>query len=269
MRGASCSRSRPGRRRCSAHAAPVWPAPRGRCSSATPAIIACLSGGARRTSDDAPADLLIGQPDFYREGRNAQGGDRRRDAQRADRRRAADGVLAVADAWNHRVLIWRGYPETSNRPADVVLGQADFHSGLANRGGGAAARRYAQLVLWRHFGRRPSNCRRHRKSPCARLERNSVSATARPQISCSGSATSRHATRTPGKPPDALGMRWPHAIAVVGNTLFVADAGDNRVMVWRGWPRRERRAVRLRARPARLLWTAIITAAPITRPPPQ
>ena len=26
-------------------------------------------------------------------------------------------------------------------------------------------------------------------------------------------------------------------IAVVDDTLFVADAGNNRVMVWRGWPR--------------------------------
>ena len=47
---------------------------------------------------------------------------------------ACDGVLAVADAWNHRILIWHGYPETSNRPADVVLGQADFAGGIANRG---------------------------------------------------------------------------------------------------------------------------------------
>jgi len=52
---------------------------------------------------------------------------------------ASPEVLVVADAWNHRVLIWRGLPETSNQPADVVLGQADFGGMLANRGGEARA----------------------------------------------------------------------------------------------------------------------------------
>ena len=47
---------------------------------------------------------------------------------------ATADALAVADAWNHRVLIWRGLPERSNPPADIVLGQADFCGGLANRG---------------------------------------------------------------------------------------------------------------------------------------
>lgn len=35
---------------------------------------------------------------------------------------------------------------------------------------------------------------------------------------------------------DAVGMRWPHAIAVAGEHLFVADAGSSRIMVWRGLP---------------------------------
>jgi hypothetical protein len=34
-------------------------------------------------------------------------------------------MLFVADAGNHRVLGWEGRPE-ADRPADVVLGQADF-----------------------------------------------------------------------------------------------------------------------------------------------
>ncbi len=35
-------------------------------------------------------------------------------------------ILAVADAWNHRVLIWHNFPTQSGQPADVVLGQTDF-----------------------------------------------------------------------------------------------------------------------------------------------
>ena len=54
-------------------------------------------------------------------------------------------MLAVADAWNHRVLIWHGLPERSNQPADVVLGQADFDGALANRGADAPR---ADTLFW-------------------------------------------------------------------------------------------------------------------------
>lgn len=36
--------------------------------------------------------------------------------------------LIVADAWNHRVLIWHKLPEQHGQPADVVIGQMDFES---------------------------------------------------------------------------------------------------------------------------------------------
>jgi hypothetical protein len=35
---------------------------------------------------------------------------------------------------------------------------------------------------------------------------------------------------------DARGMRWPHAVAVRGKMVIVADAGNNRVMVWSHMP---------------------------------
>ncbi|MEK6479957.1 hypothetical protein WJR50_20610 [Catalinimonas sp. 4WD22] len=40
--------------------------------------------------------------------------------------------LIVADAWNHRVLIWHRIPTYDGQPADVVLGQEDFYSNLPN-----------------------------------------------------------------------------------------------------------------------------------------
>lgn len=45
--------------------------------------------------------------------------------------------LIVADTGNHRVLIWNTIPETDYANADQVLGQMDFISGSANRGGSA------------------------------------------------------------------------------------------------------------------------------------
>lgn len=41
-------------------------------------------------------------------------------------------ILIVADAWNHRVLIWHRFPQQHGTPADVVVGQPDFHSSLPN-----------------------------------------------------------------------------------------------------------------------------------------
>lgn len=40
--------------------------------------------------------------------------------------------LIVADAWNHRVLIWHTLPTSNCQPADVVIGQRDFESNLPN-----------------------------------------------------------------------------------------------------------------------------------------
>lgn len=37
-----------------------------------------------------------------------------------------NGRLFVADAQNHRVLIWNSIPTTNDQPADIVLGQANF-----------------------------------------------------------------------------------------------------------------------------------------------
>ena len=43
--------------------------------------------------------------------------------------------LIVADAWNHRVLVWHRFPTTPAQPADVVIGQADLTSNAPNQQG--------------------------------------------------------------------------------------------------------------------------------------
>lgn len=40
--------------------------------------------------------------------------------------------LIVADAWNHRVLIWNEFPAYNGQPADVVLGQPTMNNNLPN-----------------------------------------------------------------------------------------------------------------------------------------
>ena len=55
--------------------------------------------------------------------------------------------LIVADAWNHRVLIWLSFPERDGQPADVVVGQADFASNQPNVEG-IASPPSAQSLNW-------------------------------------------------------------------------------------------------------------------------
>ena len=40
--------------------------------------------------------------------------------------------LIVADAWNHRVMIWHQLPNHHGHPADVVIGQPSFNTNLPN-----------------------------------------------------------------------------------------------------------------------------------------
>ena len=58
------------------------------------------------TVDNQDADILIGQPSYSREGRNAKGEPSKSTLNvPTGVSRWRDGI-AVADAWNHRVLLW-------------------------------------------------------------------------------------------------------------------------------------------------------------------
>jgi hypothetical protein len=85
-----------------------------------------------------PASVVVGQPDFISSTAN-QGISRAANTLSGVRAVFVDSVgrLIVADTGNHRVLIWNRIPTSNNASADLVLGQADFVSGSANRGGSA------------------------------------------------------------------------------------------------------------------------------------
>jgi len=85
------------------------------------------------TTDEAPADLVLGQVSFTTCAENDADGLNGPDATPG---RATlwnptgvwtDGVrLVVADTFNNRVLVWNQFPTRSGQPPDVVLGQASF-----------------------------------------------------------------------------------------------------------------------------------------------
>jgi hypothetical protein len=149
---------------------------------------------------------------------------------------AVDGVLAVADAWNHRVLIWHRYPTRCNQPADVILGQHDFTSALANRGASVAA---ADSLNWCYGVAIFDGALYVADTGNRRVLRwNSIpTANAAPADLVLGEADFITRDENGGQAPDSRGMRWPHGIAVdPRGRLFIADAGNNRIMVWNAVP---------------------------------
>jgi hypothetical protein len=186
--------------------------------------------------DGVPADLIIGQPDFLHEGRNSGGDAAAATLNVPTGVAACDGVLAVADAWNHRVLLWIGYPDRSNRCADIVLGQSDFSGCFANRGGRVAGPDtlnwcYGVAVVGGGLIVADTGNRRvliWEKIPT----RNGA-----PADLVLGQYDFAARDENAGGSPGSIGMRWPHGVTIAAGMLLVADAGNNRVMVWQTLPR--------------------------------
>ncbi len=65
--------------------------------------------------------------------------------------------LIVADAWNHRVLIWPSIPTVHSQPADVVVGQENFTNTKPNRAG-IGADPGADTLYWPYGVWSQNNC---------------------------------------------------------------------------------------------------------------
>ncbi len=217
--------------------------PRGACLASADGPLFVADSGHHRLlvwrhlprEDGAPADLVIGQPDFTREGRNAKTGPHAATLNVPTGIASAGGVLAVADPWNHRVLLWHGLPLSHNQPADIVLGQADFASCLANRGQDAPR---ADTLNW-CYGVTIADGRLMVADTGNRrvLIWDGIPETnGAPASLVLGQADFTCRDENAGRSVGPAGMRWPHAVAASTHGLMIADAGNNRVMVWRGMP---------------------------------
>lgn len=181
--------------------------------------------------DGAPADVVLGQPDFTSEGPAAGGADVERGMYLPTGITVIDGRLVVCDAWHHRLIAWDGIPSTDFERPTWVLGQADLTQVQANRDGDPTL----QTLYW-PFG-------------CALVDGvfwvadtgnrrvlgwrgDGLPDPGRPADLLLGQddESGRHDNR--GAAASASSFRWPHAIAGDSQTLFVADAGDHRVLSW-------------------------------------
>ncbi len=187
-------------------------------------------------ADATPADLVIGQPGFGHEGRNARGPVGPATFNVPAGVALHNGMLAVADSWNHRVLLWHEVPRRAGAPADLVLGQADFSGGAANRGGpvDASTMYWCSGVAFSEQGLLVADTGNRRVLLWDRIP----AANGAPADCVFGQADFTSRDENGGRACAAGGMRWPHDIALCAGRLVVADAGDNRLMVWNAVPTR-------------------------------
>ncbi|MEO1167896.1 MAG: hypothetical protein AAFW97_04200 [Pseudomonadota bacterium] len=184
--------------------------------------------------DNQPADILIGQQAFDREGRNAKG------AATAATLNVPTGIarwgdgLAVADAWNHRVLLWRKTPRSHNQPADIILGQENAHSVLANSGLDTPR---STTMHWPYGVSEVAG----RLVVCDTGNRRVLiwddpSFTGQSADLVLGQTGFECRDENSGEGVSAAGMRWPHMAQLWQGGLAVTDAGNNRIMLWDDFP---------------------------------
>jgi hypothetical protein len=223
--------------------------PRGACLVAPSGPLAVCDTGHHRlliwhrtpAQDDTPADIVIGHADFTHEGRNGNGAVDAATLNVPTGVAFGGGVLAVADAWNHRVLIWLARPERSNAPADVVLGQADFASGEANGGHTTAS---AQSLFW-PYGVHWDGARLWVADTGNRrvlMWHGVPMSNGSPADLVLGQHDFGTRDENGGGEPSLSSMRWPHDVAVWNGRLCVTDAGNNRIMIWDARPTRNDQA---------------------------
>jgi uncharacterized protein (TIGR03437 family) len=174
-------------------------------------------------------DVVLGQPDFDTGKPGLENGLNLPTAV------ATDGVrLAVADTDNNRVLIWNTIPGTNSRPPDVVVGQPDFKTNLPRTEQNGLR---GPQGVWFHQGRLI------------------IADTQNSRVLIFNSVPSSHGARADlvlGQPdfnsrphpdltisnvkPTASAMLNPVSATTSGNSLFVADLGFNRVLIYNSFP---------------------------------
>ncbi len=146
---------------------------------------------------------------------------------------ASDGhMLAVADADNNRVLIWKTIPSAMDQPADLVLGQPTFNTALPGTSGTSLRGPEGVWIQGNQFF--VADTQNHRV-----LIWNSIpTASNQPADLVLGepNLTTAPSVTTSDVPPQANNLYSPVSVSSDGQHLFVADLAHNRVLIWNSIP---------------------------------
>ena len=209
-------------------------------------LIVCDSGNHRiliwrelPRTDQAPADVVLGQPDFTSEGPAAGGRGPQNGLHLPTGVIVVEGRLVVADAWHHRLLVWNEIPTRSDVPPDHAIGQPDLAQVEVNRAGSPD-----RDTLYWPYGLAWIGGRLHVADTGNRrvLIWDGFPESDRPADYLLGQARPDAGQENRDGPIAADSFRWPHDFAGHGEWLFVADAGNHRVLGWKGFPESDRPA---------------------------
>jgi hypothetical protein len=192
------------------------------------------------TTDGQPADVVLGQPDAHTEGPAAGGRGPENGMNLPTGVAVIDGRLVVADAWHHRLLVWDTLPDTSDRPADHVIGQPDRYRTEPNAGAGPSA-----TTFYWPFGIGTVDgwvmvCDTGNRRVLGWL---GLPEPGQPAQLVLGQPDPTSRSENRGGPVGPDTFRWPHAVGSDGSGgMLVADAGNHRVLHWRVRPEVDRPA---------------------------
>ncbi|GAY15140.1 NHL repeat-containing protein [Mycobacterium sp. shizuoka-1] len=178
---------------------------------------------------DQPADVVLGQPDPVSREENRGGVVGPATFRWPHDITGDDDVLLIADAGDHRLLGWAPAPD-ADRDADTVLGQPDFDSALEWPYGPHTSDRFRFPYAACLDGRRlavadTANNRILLWDDRPDDGRGADHVLAQPDFGSNGE------NRWTSVQRDTL--CWPYGLSLRGDSLAVADSGNNRVMIWR------------------------------------
>ncbi len=178
------------------------------------------------------ASLVLGQPDFISSDtaltpaglRNPTGV-------------ASDGnVLAVSDTDHNRVLIWLNAPRQNGQPADVVVGQKDLVSQATSVPPTATSLR-GPTGVWLAGGKlyiadtQDNRILIYSKIPTTNGAAADV-VVGQPNFTSFVQPNLAQSTATPA----ANNMQTPVSVTTDGKRMYVADLGQNRILIWNSIP---------------------------------
>ena len=175
------------------------------------------------TANGAAADVVLGQSDFQSATASTD----------ATGMRAPNGVfldgqqLFVADTLNHRVLIYNSVPTSNGASANVVLGQADFNS-AEDQPASSTSLRDPTAVFSDGVRLIVTDLGHNRVLIYNKIPTNN---NAPPDVVV---GQPDFTTETAGNGPASL--NFPRYASTDGTRLFIADTGNNRVLVFNQIP---------------------------------